>query len=169
MADPSLIAELERATGGAHIPFFIDIDHESLEEPIGLVLDDADYLFEGRLWHKSRLDLAPVSDSDKPAEANFRFPNIDRRRTALLSTITGSLRVSFRLFSSSWFDTGKTPRVVRSGLTPVAAYEAYDLDLVDVTVTPSEVSGRLRGYDYRSEAVPARRAAYSDFPGAFYE
>lgn len=169
MADPSLLAELERAAGGAHIPFFIDIEHQQLEEPIGLVLDDADYSFEGRLWVKARLDLSPVTDSDQPAEANFRFPNIDRRRTALLSKVTGALRVSFRLFSSSWFDTAKDPRTVRTGLTPVAAYEAYDLDLIDVSVTPSEVSGRLQGYDYRSEAVPARRTAYEDFPGAFFE
>ncbi len=168
MADPALIAELERAAGGMAIPFFVEVNHDELVEPIRLVLDEADYFFEGETWYKSAFDIAPPADNDAPPETAFRFPNIDRRRTAKLTEINGPMSVSFRLFHASWFNLHKEPRVVKAGKTPVAAMEVYDLQLIDASGSPTEVKGRLIGIDYRSEAVPARRGVQSIFPGAFY-
>jgi hypothetical protein len=159
--------KLEDASSDEPVLLFATIRHRSLIDPIPLVLDNADYVLDGDTFHKSWFELELLSDDDKPPVAKFTFPNVDRQPINLLANVVGPATVDFRLIAASCFDLTADPRTVLPDVTVEPLYSASSLFLTDIQVDQVQVSGALRGYDYRQESWPSLRATQDRLPGVF--
>ncbi|OJU12759.1 MAG: hypothetical protein BGN85_08840 [Alphaproteobacteria bacterium 64-11] len=158
---------LEEASSGDPVLLFATISHRDLVEDITLVLDGADYVLDGITYSKSWFELDLISDDDQPPTAQFTFPNVDRVAFGMLSGVTYPARVSFKLIAASNFDLTVDPRTVLSAVTVETIYSADLLFLTDITIDAMQVQGTLRGFDYRQEVWPSRRATQDLLPGVF--
>lgn len=154
------------ASGDADI-MFVTITHPELDGSIRLARDGADYLVDGETFHQSWFEIDILSDTDGPPKSRFRFPNVDRTAITMLREVVGPAIVAFDLYSSAWFDLSANPRTVKPGETLVATYSASNLFLTDITITPAEVSGTLRSWDYRQESWPDMLVSQEVFPGVW--
>ncbi|MCI5075545.1 hypothetical protein [Oricola sp.] len=151
------------------LAFFVELTHEDVAQAVRLVTDGVDYVWDGETWHKSWFEIALLTDSERPPETRFSFPNVDRSKTMQLEHLKGAVQVSFWVISSGYFDLTANPRTVLEGETVETAYQALYLDLIDVEVGPADVSGMLRGLDVRSEIWPALWVTEALFPGVYLE
>lgn len=160
-------AETERSSSGAAHLIFVAVSHPRMTDAIRLVVDGADYMIEGKRWHKSAFELDLLTDDETPPRAKFRFPNVDRRAIHMLERVAEPAHVEFRVVTSSYFDLTANPRTVRPGMIVQPMYTASHLLLTDITADAVMVSGTLRSWDYRREMWPNRLAVRSLLPGAF--
>lgn len=158
---------MEESSDGDPSLMFGTIRHKTLIVPIRLVLDGADYVLGGDIFHKCYFELELLTDDDKPPKATFTFPNVDRQPINLLANVVGPAMVDFKLVSASYFDLTVEPRTVKAGLTVETLYSASSLSLTDITVDQTQVKGTLRGYDFRQESWPSLRATQDRLPGVF--
>lgn len=147
---------------------FVAVTHPDLEGTIRLVLDGADYLYEGGTWAKSAFELTMLTDGDQPPRAKFRFPNVDRVAINRFRRVAGPARVSFQVVTSAYFDLAVEPRTVKPGLTVEPAYRASALFLTEIAADDVMVEGTLRSWDYRQESWPDRRTTQALTPGVYY-
>ena len=155
---------------------FITVTHPQMAETIRLVLDGVDYLVEGNLYKGTWLELGLLSDSDKPPQFTFRFPNVDRRSMNLLRSVISPPRLTLELTTSAYFDRSLDPRELRTDITTewsnnppngVLSYRARGLFITDTTSSSQEVEGTCRSWDYRQEEWPSLRAKESLLPGSY--
>lgn len=166
---------LELSSSSEQILVFASVTHPMVPTPIQLVLDGVDYVINGSTWHQSYFELTLLTDTEKPPQATFKFPNVDRAAITMLQNVSGPPRVEFALLASSYFDLTADPRTVKPGLTitwnraPAGnlTYLAQKLFLTNVTADQIQVQGTLRGWDYRQEAWPDMRATQVLLPGVF--
>ena len=166
---------LEQSSSGVPILVFVTVSHPTLETPIRLVVDGADYVVNGDTFHQSFFELDLLTDTEQPPQARFRFPNVDRTAITLLRRVSGPCRVEFALLPASWFDLTVEPRTVKTGLTvtwsraPAGSliYKAASLFLTEITADQSQVEGTLRSWDYRQESWPDKRTTQALTPGVF--
>lgn len=166
----------ERSSSGDPVLIFVTVRHPTIEVPIRLVVDGADYEVNGTTFYKSFFELDLLSDTESPPSAQFRFPNVDREAISRLRRVSGPCRVEFALLPASYFDLTAEPRVVKPGLTVVWArakdggslvYKASALFLTDIKADQTQVEGTLRSWDYRQEMWPDKRVTQALLPGVF--
>lgn len=166
----------ERSSSGNPVLIFVTVSHPTIETPIRLVVDGADYEVNGVTFHRSFFELDLLTDTESPPRARFRFPNVDREAITRLRMVSGPCRVEFALLPASYFDLTADPRVVKSGLTVTWArakdggsliYKASALFLTEVTANQAQVEGTLRSWDYRQEQWPGKRSNQALLPGVY--
>jgi hypothetical protein len=158
---------LERSSSGDALLIFVTVTHPDMPDVIRLVTDGADYLRDGKTWHKSWFELDLLTDDETPPQARFRFPNVDRAAITMLAAVSNPAKVSFEVISAAWFDLTVEPRVVKPAVTVEAAYDARHLFLTDITADAVQVEGTLRSWDYRQESWPDMRATEALLPGVY--
>jgi len=160
---------LEDYCSAEALAFFVEIGHEDVDESVRLVTDAVDYVMDGETWHKSWFEITLLTDTDKPPETKFSFPNVDRSKTMQMEGLNGPVTVNFWVISTAYFDRTADPRTVLAGETVVAAYQALHINLVNVRVTGASVQGTLRGLDIRSEIWPGLWVTQALFPGVYLQ
>lgn len=159
---------LERARMDHGLLFFTRISHRDLDRDVNLVTDDEPYSWDGVTWEKGWFELGLLTDSDRPPQTKFSFPNVDQKRMALLEGINGRARIDYWVISTGNFDLSKSPRTVLEGVTVQPVYRALYLKLIDVEITPERVSGTLINFDPRGETVPTGSITARLAPGVAY-
>ncbi|MCB5411322.1 DUF1833 family protein [Pseudogemmobacter faecipullorum] len=145
---------------------FLTIRHRNLIEPIRVVSDPIDYIVGGNHFIGCPFDFQLLTDEDRAPQTQIRLQNVDRRIGETLRTITDRATVQLEARSSADFDLYMTPREEKPGGSAVL-YGFRHFDLVDVTVTPIEVTGTLMLRDFTQEPWPGKRATQSRTPGLF--
>ncbi len=156
---------LEAASSDEALIVFVTVTHETIDAPIRLVLDHADYLRNGALHRAAPFRLDLVNDDDRPPRSRFAFPAVNREALTRLAAVTAPARVDFEILAASAFDLSAAPRTERPGAAPL--YAAHHLFLTDVTVDAETCSGTLRGWDYRQEMWPNVLATEALTPGVW--
>jgi hypothetical protein len=161
----SVMAGLQRPASPDALIWFMQIDHPSLKDPIRVVADVFDYLIDGVLWQKIVFEAQALSDGDGMPTAQLRMPNVDRVIGQALRNANMPARVRGFVYSTADFDLSVDPREPIG--TPALIYQFSEMRLVDVQVTPAEITGRLRMHDYSVYPYPGTRATQDRFPGLF--
>lgn len=161
----SVRREFEKQESG-HVPLiFLTITHPQVQDAIRVVSDIKDYVFGGLTYVGFPFDILLPSDSDGPPTATLSIQNVDRVIGDTLRQVSDPARMSIVIVSSADFDLAVDPRT-EIGTAP----EMFRYDhgfLVDVEVDVLQVTGTIRGWDYRSELWPGLRATQDMCPGLF--
>jgi len=160
-ADSEIFAETSQH---AILPF-LRIDHPSLAEPIRVVSDIVDYSWSGETWVGVPFGFRLLTDGEAAPETQIVVQNVDRAIGTALRKMSGSATISLWILTSADFPPPADPPVSPGVVTPLYAFEGYDL--VDVTINPIQISGRVVIRDYATESYPGVRATQSRCPGLF--
>ena len=163
---PAIRADLTAASSPHALLGFATITHRALVEPIRVVSDPLDYEVGGDLYLGCPFEFRLLTDEDTHPTTEIRIQNVDRRIGEMLRTVTDRARLSLEVRSTADFDLSAVPRVELPGGSS-AIYGFRHFDLIDVTVTPLEVSGTVMLRDYSAEPWPGRRATQSRCPALF--
>jgi Domain of unknown function (DUF1833) len=165
----SIRKELEAEFSGEADLVFLTIMHGSLSEPIRVVWDTKDYVYDGNTFTGFPFDIKILSDDENPPRAELQIQNIDSRIGETLRSLQLPPRLKIEFLSSLDFDTSVDPRVEWGGGSPGATvvYSADHCLLVNVKVDFITVTGEIRGWDYLQRVWPGKRAIQSSFPGLF--
>ncbi|PWE32784.1 hypothetical protein DDZ14_08540 [Maritimibacter sp. 55A14] len=159
---PAQIADSQARTSPHAYLGFMLIDHPQLPDPIRVVSDVVDYVWQGETWTAIPFEPRPVTDTDGPPSVELSFQNIDWRIGEALARTNVRARVSLYILSSADFDLTVTPRAEIG--TPDVIYSHFNFELTDVDVTAAAISGRLRLRDFSSEPYGIDAV---EFPGLF--
>ena len=163
----SVRSSIEDANSGEFFPVFAEITHPTLADPIRVVNDVVDYLYEGDRYHGCPFDIELLGDADGPPRARITVQNVDQRIGAAIEAISTSPRLTLRVMAQS--DFGPIAEVdgrrTRSPLgTPVVEYEAGWLSLANITGNIISVSAEIVSYDVGREYWPGVRATQRNAP-----
>jgi hypothetical protein len=144
---------------------FVEITSDRLPDPIRLVRDapGLQYVWQGHTWVGAPFGISIMSDGEDRPESVIRIPNTIGRYREAIEDITDPPRVTAWVISSGFFDLTVNPRVELS--TPLVDWSHVPLDIVDIQITPSEISGRIAMPDLSQEPVPFVRVTPDRFPG----
>lgn len=143
---------------------FLTIEHRALAEPIRVVCDVMDYMVDGVLYKGCPFETTTLPDNESAPRVQLRVQNVDRRIGEALRAISDRARVLIEVRSSADFDLSQDPRVM---IDDAPVYSASHLELIDVTVTPIDVTGTVFLRDFSQEPFPGVRATQSRCPGLF--
>lgn len=152
--------------GGTHVHLvFVMIEHPRLPEPIRVVRDAAGLYYEwaGSTWVAMPFGMSIMSDGDGRPETILRIPNVTGKYREALVNQSEPPRVTAWLISSAYFDITVNPRTTIG--TPEIDWSHVPLEMVDVRVTPAEISGRVTMPNLSQEPVPSVRVTADRFPG----
>lgn len=144
---------------------FAEVRHPLLSAPMRVVTDVLPYQWRGFDWEPVMFDFQVVQDDDRSPEARITLPAIDRTIAQALLALPERAQVSFWVLTTADFDLTQEPRVPLD--TPVPLLQLLNFDLIDVTGTASEASGRLILRDYSQESWPGVRATQALCRGLF--
>lgn len=144
---------------------FLTITHPALVEPIRIVSDVLDYVRSGVTWTGMPFGFSPVSDEEGPPAAELTVQNIDRRIGEILRALPDRATIQLEVLSSADFDLSVEPRQEIGTAAVIYGYSRFEL--VDVSVSPIEVTGRLMLRDPTQEPWPGTSATQSRLPGLF--
>lgn len=144
---------------------FLTITHPALVEPIRVVSDVIDYVRGGLTWVGLPFGFSAVTDEEAAPTAELRVQNVDRRIGEALRALPDRATVQLEVLSSADFDLSVEPREEIGTAAVIYGYSRFEL--VDVTVTPVEVTGRLILRDPSQEPWPGISATQSRLPGLF--
>ena len=162
---PNARAELEASDSVDALLAFLTITHRLLPEPIRVVSDVLDYQLDGLLYRGLPFGFGILTDSEGPPMTELRVQNVDRRMGLALLNLDERAKVTLELRSSADFDLSTDPREEVPG--GAALYRFAEFDLIDVTVTVAEITGRVMLRDFSQEPWPGQRCTQSRFPGLF--
>jgi|GEM_PF-1949239 len=146
---------------------FLTISHELLADPIRVVWDAKDFVWNGNTYIGFPFDLVLLSDDDNspPRAAQIQFQNVDSRIGETIRTLPQSPRIQIDLLHSDDFDLTVTPRTPIG--TPSSINAGSKLFLSNCKVDVLTVTGDLTGYDFSQIVWPSERATQQTFPGLF--
>lgn len=144
---------------------FLTIRHRNLVEPIRIVSDPISYQVGGDLYLGCPFEFLLLTDEDQHPTTRLRVQNVDRRIGEAIRTVSDRATVMLEARSTAEFDLSVRPRVEIG--TSSVIYGFRHFELIEVTVTPLEVSGTLMLRDYSQEPWPGKRATQSRCPGLF--
>lgn len=156
---------LDLQESGEAILGFLTISHDDLATPIRVACDGVDYVRLGETWTGFPFKFAILSDGEATPKTQIEVQNVDRKIGDALKAITSPARVQIDIIAASEFDQTVEPRVALG--TPLVAYSAKHLFLVNVSVDAGTVTGDVVSWDYTQTTWPARRATQDRFPGLF--
>lgn len=163
---PEIRRDLQAEASPNALLGFLTIWHRNLIEPIRVVSDPVDYVVGGLHFIGCPFEFQLLTDEDRAPQTQIRIQNVDRRIGEALRAVTDRATVQLEARSSADFDLSVMPREELPGGSSVI-YGFRHFDLIDVTVTPLEVSGTLMLRDYTQEPWPGKRATQSRTPGLF--
>jgi hypothetical protein len=156
--------EIDRQESPEVYIIFLRIDHPSLVEPLRVVADPVDHLFDGHIWSASPLQIGLLTDTDAPPSAELKMQNVDRRVGQVLFPLEGAPELEIIVVAGSEFDQTTDPRTEIGAAT--VTYRAKYLKLVNVTGDALEMTGRLISFDYTQEGF-AIWATQDRLPGLY--
>lgn len=163
---PDIRADLLADSSPNALLGFLTITHRNLIDPIRVVSDPVDYIVGGLHFIGCPFDFQMLTDEDEAPTTRIRVQNVDRRIGEALRTVTDRAEMMLEARSTADFDLSIIPREELPGGSSVI-YGFRHFDLIDITVTPLEVSGTLMLRDYTQEPWPGKRATQSRTPGLF--
>lgn len=163
--DADVKASLEAPESQDALLAFLTITHLSLPDPIRVVSDVMDYMVSGQTFLGLPFDFGILTDVEGPPQTELRMQNVDLRIGRALLGLNDRAKVTLEIRSSSDFDLSQDPRTEIPGGSVL--YRFADFDLIDVTVTAAEISGRVMLRDYSQEPWPGQRCTQSRMPGLF--
>lgn len=167
---PDLQRMLEMSSSGVDIVTFIVITHPNMGQAAYLAVDDVDYLIGGQIYQRAKgVKLKPVTDTDQAPRTTFSFPNVDYSRLIGLADIVDPAKVTFHYAPDTSFDRRTKPRQLKAGKVLEPFWRHIGLNLTDVSVTETLVSGSLRGPDYSQEQHPSLIVTQELFPGVYLQ
>lgn len=146
---------------------FLTIDHSTLAEPIRVVLDTKNYIYNGDLYIGFPFDITILSDDENPPTARLAIQNVDSEIGAAIRRLTSPPRLRIDLLHSDDFNITVSPRIAVASPAPDVITLGNHLFLVNVSVNAAEVTGDIKGWDYLQRVWPGRRAMQDTFPGLF--
>ncbi|MBZ9678889.1 hypothetical protein [Mesorhizobium sp. ES1-1] len=161
---------LEMSSSGVDIVTFITIAHPNMAQTAFLAVDDVDYLIDGQTYQRAKgVKLKPLTDTEQAPRTTFSFPNVDYSRLIGLAEIVDPAKVTFFYAPDTSFDRRTKPRVLKAGKVLEPFWRHIGLNLTDVSVSETVVSGTLRGPDYSQEQHPSLIVTQELFPGAYLQ
>ncbi|MFG1247611.1 DUF1833 family protein [Xanthobacter flavus] len=161
----SLRRVLDLQESGVALIGFLAISHASLATPIRVASDGVDYLWQDERWIGFPFKFALLSDGEAGPRTQIEVQNVDRKIGDALRAITSPARVQIDILAASEFDESVTPREPLG--TPLVAYSAKHLFLVNVSVDALAVTGDLVSWDYTQDTWPGRRATQDRCPALY--
>lgn len=163
--DATARAALEAPESVDALLAFLTITHPALPDPIRVVSDVMDYLVGGLSFKGLPFGFGILSDTEGPPMTELRMQNVDQRIGRSLLGLNDRAKVKLEIRTSADFDLSQDPRVEIPGGSVL--YEFADFDLIDVTATAADISGRVMLRDYSQEPWPGQRCTQSRMPGLF--
>lgn len=163
---PAIRSDLQAQSSPHALLGFLTITHRNLIEPIRVVSDPLNYVIGGVEFIGCPFEFQLLTDEDQPPMTQVRVQNVDRRIGEAIRTVTDRAQVMLEARSTADFNLAVIPRVELPGGSSVI-YGFRHFDLIDVTVTPLEVTGTVMLRDYSQEPWPGKRATQSRCPGLF--
>ena len=165
----SIRKELEAQFSPEADLLFLTLTHTLLSEPVRVVNDTKDFVYDGNTFTGFPFDIQILSDDESPPKAQIAIQNIDSRIGETIRGLRTPVRMKLELLSSVDFDLSVDPRVELGGGSPGATV-LYSFDkafLVNCKVDFLTVTGDIMGWDYQQRVWPGRRATQDRFPGLF--
>lgn len=156
---------VEREASPDAILGFMTITHPALVEPIRVVSDVINYVRDGATWAGVPFGFTAVSDEEAAPTAELRVQNVDRRMGEILNALPDRAVVQLEILSSADFDLSVEPRQEIGTAAVIYGYSRFEL--VEVSVGPVEITGRLMLRDPTQEPWPGVSATQSRLPGLF--
>ena len=156
---------LEAQESGDGFPPFRSATPPLLPQPLGVVSDVMVSLGGGEWFRGLPFGLGTLSAGEGPPMTELRMQNVDARIGRALLGLNDRAQVSLEIRSSADFDLSQNPRVEIPGGSVIYAFAGFDL--IDVTGTVAEISGRVMLRDYSQEPWPGLRATQTRCPGLF--
>lgn len=163
--DADVKAGLEAPESVDALLAFLTITHPALTAPIRVVSDVMDYDVAGLTFLGLPFEFGILTDTEGPPMTELRMQNVDQRIGQALLGLNDRAKVTLQIRTSADFDLSHDPRTEIPGGSVL--YEFVDFDLIDVTVTASEISGRVMLRDYSQEPWPGQRCTQTRMPGLF--
>ena len=163
--DADVKASLEAPESVDALLAFLTVTHPALPDPIRVVSDVMDYVVGGLTYLGLPFEFGILTDTEGPPMTELRMQNVDQKIGRALLGLTDRAKVTLEIRSSADFDLSQDPRTEIPGGSIL--YRFADFDLIDVTATVSEISGRVMLRDYSQEPWPGQRCTQSRMPGLF--
>ena len=163
--DADVKASLEAPESVDALLAFLTITHPSLTDPIRVVSDVMDYVVDGLPFLGLPFDFGVLTDTEGPPMTELRMQNVDQRIGRALLGLNDRAKVTLEIRTSADFDLSQDPRTEIPGGSVL--YRFADFDLIDVTATAGEISGRVMLRDYSQEPWPGQRCTQTRMPGLF--
>jgi hypothetical protein len=163
--DPDLKADLESGDSLHALLAFVTISHPLLPNPIRVVSDVLDYVLDGETFTGLPFSFGILTDAEGPPMTEMTVQNVDARIGRALLGLNDRAQVTLEIRSSADFDLSQDPRAELPGGSAVYAFTGFDL--IDVTGTVSEISGRVMLRDFSQEPWPGLRCAQTRCPALF--
>lgn len=163
--DPDAKAALESPESVDALLAFLTVTHPSLPAPIRVVSDVLDYVIGGETYLGLPFEFGILTDTEGPPMTELRMQNVDQRVGRALMGLNDRAKVTLEIRTSADFDLSLDPRAEIPGGSVL--YRFADFDLIDVTVTASDISGRVMLRDYSQEPWPGQRCTQTRMPGLF--
>jgi hypothetical protein len=144
---------------------FLTLTHPGLSEPVRVVRNTADMIKGGDLFRAVMFDMALVTDGDLPPRTELRIPNVDHRIGAAVRAMRDRARVLVELCLSSDFDETAAPHTEVG--TAAIIYSLAEFEVLQVSVTASDIAAQVGLRDYSQEPWPYLRATQNRLPGLF--
>lgn len=143
---------------------FLTLTHPNLSQPVRLVSDVMDYVWQGNLFTGVPFGFELLTDGDAPPETQLVLPNLDRRIGQALRKVTGRAQVALQVLASTDFDLTTEPREEIG--TPAPVYGFAHFEVGDVEVNAVQVTARVMLRDFA--AMPfGLSATQARCPGLF--
>lgn len=162
---PEVAADLRADLSPHALLAFLTVTHPGLVEPIRVVSDPLDFVVGGETYLGCPFEFQLLTDEDSAPTTQIRIQNVDRRIGQALRSLPDRARIALEARSTADFDLSVVPRTAVGVSAPIYAFRHFDL--IDVTVTPLDVTGTVMLRDYTQEAYPGKRATQSRCPGLF--
>lgn len=163
--DADVKASLEAPESVDALLAFLTITHPALPDPIRVVSDVMDYSVGGFTFLGLPFEFGILTDTEGPPMTELRMQNVDQRIGRALLGLNDRAKVTLEIRTSADFDLSQDPRTEIPGGSVL--YTFADFDLIDVTATASDISGRVMLRDYSQEPWPGQRCTQTRMPGLF--
>lgn len=163
--DSRALRELIRQESPEAYPCFLTITHEQLNEPIRVVSNPKNINYDGYLFQGFMFSFTLLSDTEGPPRCRVEIQNVDRRIGDTIKRIIGPPKLAMTVIPLSDFDTTVIPHSPIS--SPLPIWDAKHLFMIDITVTPTNVTGQIVSRAYTREQWPGLLATQPRTPGAF--
>lgn len=144
---------------------FVTVTHPTLDEPIRIVSDALDYLYDGDLYTGIVIGWGVLDDGEGAAQAQLTLPNADPRIGQALREATGEARVTVQVLSSADFDLSVVPRQPVG--TPQPIYTIPNMILLSASADGQQITCQIGLRDYSQEPWPCLYATEMRLPGLF--
>lgn len=163
---PATREALEDAVAPDALLAFLLIEHTALSEPIRLVCDPLDYIYQGETWIGIVFGYTILDDTDEAvAAAEITLPNVDRRIGQVLRETSGEARLTLRILSAAEFDLSVIPRQPLG--EPGVIYNMPGYILKSVSGDAMQITGQVGLHDYSQEPWPCISATQARLPGLY--